>query len=275
MKPFTISPGQVREYQEDGFVFIRSLFTKEEVELIYRTSLEDDVIQQNTYDLLDRQGNKTKLALWYTPGDDVYGMLSRCERMVNTVEALLGGPAAHFHSKVMQKEPKVGGAWEWHQDYGYWYKNGFLFPDMLSVYVALTPATRENGCLQVIRGSHKMGRIGHGLTGEQVGADAERVEQCLAIREKVYCEMQPGDALFFHSNLLHTSDANLSENPRWSIISAYNLRENVPYLENPSSCTEAIRKVSDDMILRSGGKGLDSELNQLSRKKNTSTLKST
>ena len=28
----------------------------------------------------------------------------------------------------MQKEPKVGGAWEWHQDYGYWYKNEFLFP---------------------------------------------------------------------------------------------------------------------------------------------------
>jgi hypothetical protein len=29
----------------------------------------------------------------------------------------------------MQKEPRVGGAWEWHQDYGYWYKNGFLYPE--------------------------------------------------------------------------------------------------------------------------------------------------
>ncbi len=39
----------------------------------------------------------------------------------------------HFHSKLMQKEPRVGGAWEWHQDYGYWYKNEFLFsrPDDL------------------------------------------------------------------------------------------------------------------------------------------------
>ena len=52
----------------------------------------------------------------------------------------------------MQKEPKVGGAWEWHQDYGYWYKNQFMFPDeLISVMVALTEANKGNGCLQVIK----------------------------------------------------------------------------------------------------------------------------
>ena len=67
----------------------------------------------------------------------------------------------------MQKEPKVGGAWEWHQDYGYWYKNEFLFPDqMISVMVAITKANKENGCLQVIKGSHKLGRIEHGFSYE-------------------------------------------------------------------------------------------------------------
>src|SRR3546814_6243612 len=104
---------------------------------------------------------------------------------------------------------------------------------MLSVYVALTPASKENGCLQVIKGSHRMGRVTHGLTGEQVGADPERVAACLEVQERVYCEMQPGDELFFPSNLLHTSSANLSDNPRWSIISVYNLLENVPFRENP------------------------------------------
>lgn len=260
------------QFDKDGYIFARSLFSKEEIQLIYETSLADDAIQQHSYDLLDKQGNRTKLAMWYAPGDDVYGMLSRCDRMVNTVETLLGGPVAHFHSKVMQKEPKVGGAWEWHQDYGYWYNNGFLFPDMLSVYVALTPASKENGCLQVIKGSHRLGRITHGLTGEQVGADPERVAASLARQERVYCEMQPGDALFFHSNLLHTSEANLSDNPRWSIISAYNLLENVPFKENPPSCTTPIRKVSDEMILKTGRRGLDRTINEISRKKDTSTL---
>lgn len=64
------------------------------------------------------------------------------------------------------KEPRVGGAWEWHQDYGYWYKNGFLYPeDMISVMVALTDATIENGCLQVLKGTHKMQRIEHHFAG--------------------------------------------------------------------------------------------------------------
>jgi hypothetical protein len=272
MSTFKISAGQVKNYQEDGFLLVKSLFTEEETRLIYETSTEDEAIKQNTYDLLDKKGNKTKLALWYAAGDDVFGMLSRSERMVNTVESLLGTPVAHFHSKVMQKEPKVGGAWEWHQDYGYWYKSGFLFPDMLSVYIALTPATKENGCLQVIKGSHKMGRIGHGLTGEQVGADIERVEQCLKIREKIYCEMQPGDALFFHCNLLHTSEMNVSEKPRWSIISAYNLATNVPYKEAHPSCTEPLQKVPDEMILKVGKKGLDVTVNDVSGKNNTSVL---
>ncbi len=43
--------------------------------------------------------------------------------------------------KLMEKEPQVGGAWEWHQDYGYWYKNEFLFPDqMISIMIAITAA---------------------------------------------------------------------------------------------------------------------------------------
>lgn len=274
MKIRTLTQQEIKKYHEDGFILVRSFYSPEEIKLIYETSTDDAIIQQNSYDLLDKQGNKTKLALWYNPGDDLYGMLSRGNRMVNAVEALLGGEAGHFHSKVMQKEPKVGGAWEWHQDYGYWYKNGFLFPDMISVLTSLTPATKENGCLQVIKGTHKMGRIEHGLTGEQVGADTKRVEEALKIREKVHCEMQPGDVLFFHCNLLHSSAPNLSEKPRWSIISAYNLLSNKPFNEKSTSCITPIQKVGDEMILKAGKKGLDNSANLLSKKKDTSLLKS-
>jgi hypothetical protein len=35
------------------------------------------------------------------------------------------------------KQPREGGAWEWHQDFGYWYNNGCLAPDMLSIYISL------------------------------------------------------------------------------------------------------------------------------------------
>jgi hypothetical protein len=160
----------------------------------------------------------------------------------------------------MQKEPKVGGAWEWHQDYGYWYKNQFLFPDQLvSVMVALTEANKENGCLQVIKGSHKLGRVNHGFAGEQVGADMTMVNHCLATMEHVYVELQPGDVLFFHSNLLHRSEANLSDRPRWSLISCYNSLSNPAYNDDSEAWKEPVQVVPDEMLMQSEAVGASNE----------------
>jgi ectoine hydroxylase len=109
------------------------------------------------------------------------------------------------------KDAKTGGAWAWHQDYGYWYQNGVLSPDLCSAFIAVDRATRENGCLQVIEGTHLLGRIDHVLTGDQAGADKERVAAILERFPIVYVEMDLGDVLFFHSNLLHASAENTSD----------------------------------------------------------------
>ena len=168
----------------------------------------------------------------------------------------------------MQKEPKVGGAWEWHQDYGYWYKNEFLLPDqMMSVMIAITEANKENGCLQVIKGSHKMGRIEHGFAGEQVGASQHYVDLALKTMEHVYVELKPGDALFFHSNLLHRSEANLSDNSRWSLISVYNRAGNVPYNEPSGSSTIPLIEVPDEAMLQSDTRELEDSNNFLEKEK--------
>lgn len=252
MGDFSLNAGQVADYNRDGYIVIKGLFAAEEVEKLYRTALENSVMQKNAMDLNDQSGKKTKLSLWFTPGDDVFGYLIRSERMVNSVWQLLQNDSqvCHFHTKLMQKEPKVGGAWEWHQDYGYWYKNQFIFPDQLmSVMVALTPANKENGCLQVIRGSHKMGRVNHGFAGEQVGADMEMVNHALKTMDLVYCELEPGDALFFHSNLLHRSEANLSDHPRWSLISCYNSQSNIAYAETSNSWRVPVSTVPDRALL--------------------------
>ena len=133
--------------------------------------------------------------------------------------------------------------------------NGCLFPLMASCLIAVDRATRENGCLQVIRGSHHMGRIDHGKTGEQTGADLERVEAALARMELVYVEAEPGDALFFHSNLLHRSDQNTSPNPRWSLICCYNAARNDPYKESRHPRYAPLVKVADTAIRDWGQNG--------------------
>jgi ectoine hydroxylase-related dioxygenase (phytanoyl-CoA dioxygenase family) len=249
-----LSDAQIQQFHRDGYLFVEGFLDPEETLLLQQACRADEVLQQHARGVMDASGRRTNLSLWNHPGNDIYGMIARCERMVNSVEQLLDDEVYHYHSKLSAKQPRVGGAWEWHQDYGYWYKNGCLFPDMLSVFLAVDPCTRENGCMQVLRGSHKMGRVEHGFAGEQTGADLERVEQAKKLLELVYCEMVPGTALFFHGNTLHTSEANLSDQPRWGLICCYNAKHNNPYKEHHHPQYTPLQKVPDSAIKAMGAK---------------------
>ncbi|GFN76123.1 phytanoyl-coa dioxygenase [Plakobranchus ocellatus] len=150
------------------------------------------------------------------------------------------------------KDEKTGGKFVWHQDYGYWYNFACLFPDMLTVFIAIDPCDKNNGCLQVLRGSHRAGRIDHGVTGAQVGADLTRVAELEARLEKIHVELQPGDALFFHCNLLHTSSANESENRRWALLTAYNCSHNSPYAKTVYGPYRLLSQLPNDAVTELG-----------------------
>ncbi len=240
---------QIEDYQRNGYVILKGLLNQEEVEHLRNRAKTDREMDSHSYQRDDGTGAKVRLSLWNHPGNGIYGMIARSHKVVDSVEQLLGDEAYHYHSKMIMKEAKVGGAWAWHQDYGYWYENGVLFPDLCSVFIAVDAATVENGCLQVIKGSHKLGRINHILTGEQAGADLERVEEIRKRLELVYVELDKGDAVFFHSNLLHRSDRNNSENPRWAMICCYNAKSNNPYKESHHPRYTPLVKVQDYAIL--------------------------
>lgn len=274
---YRLSDADAAHFKQDGYLIVKHFFSADEINKLYAIAVQDNVVKDNATHVTDSNGKHSKLTLWFSPGEDVYSMMLRSERMVNGASKLLesDSPVCHFHTKLMQKEPRVGGAWEWHQDYGYWYKNQFLFPDqLLSIMIALTPANKENGCLQVIKGSHKMGRINHGFAGEQVGADMVMVNHALSSMEHVHVNLEPGDALFFHSNLLHRSEANLSDKPRWSIISCYNSLSNKAFNDNSTSWKEPVNTVADDALMSAsiGGAATDADF---LRKENDPALQST
>src|SRR3954447_20254551 len=177
--PVILSDAAVRQYHADGFHLARGFFDADEIDLLKRSAKEDNELDRRSFGRADGEGGVVRLSLWNHPGDGIYGMFARCERVVRSAEKLLGGEVYHYHSKMILKDAKVGGAWAWHQDYGYWYHNAVLRPLLMSVSIAVDPATRENGCLQVVSGSHELGRIEHVLTGDQAGADPERVQEVL------------------------------------------------------------------------------------------------
>src|SRR6056297_2126296 len=138
-----LSDSQVAQYDADGFLVIKSLFDDQEIELLRRAAKEDKQLDDHAFGRGDGEGGTVRLSLWNHPGDNIYGMFARSNRIVDAAEQILEDEVYHYHSKMILKDAKVGGAWAWHQDYGYWYQNGVLFPDLVSVFIAVDPSTRE------------------------------------------------------------------------------------------------------------------------------------
>ena len=249
-----VSDEQISAFHKDGYLVVPGLFDSEEADILRKAAHTDSSFGENAYDLEDGEGGKAQLVLWNKAGEDLWGAIARSERIVNAMEQLFDDEVYHYHSKMSIKKPRTGGAWSWHQDYGYWYQNGCIWPDMGSAFIAVDPNTRENGCLQVLKGSHKMGRIEHGQYGDQTGADPERTTAAAKVMETVYVELDPGDTLFFHSNTLHRSDQNTSDDPRWSLICCYNTKHNNPYKESHHPFYEPLEKLPDGAIKEMGGK---------------------
>jgi ectoine hydroxylase len=251
---FALSERQIAQFGADGFLIVEGLFDPEEMDLLSQIARADHALDQQAASRRDGAGGVIRLALRNDLPDDIYSAIVRSERIVGAMERLLDGEVYHYHHKMILKEPRTGGAWEWHQDYGYWYHNGCLFPDMGSCMIAVDRATRTNGCLQVLRGSHRLGRLDHGPIGDQTGADPEHVTAALERLDRVHCELEPGSAIFFHCNLLHRSDQNHGNEPRWALICCYNTARNNPYKESRHPSYTLLEKWPDSRVKEIGRK---------------------
>ena len=221
----------LNEFNKNGFIIKKQLFTHDEIKKLINFINSNPDKENQSRKTKSSTGN-LDLTIWNHPSDDLFGKFSTNERIVKPMEEYLGDEVYHYHSKIIWKKPGDGG-FDWHQDYGYWYHNACLYPDMGSCFIMLDRATKENGCLKVLKGSHKVGRIGHGVsdTPEQT-ADMERIAELEKRHESVYITAEPGDVLFFHANLLHSSDENKSSVSRRTLIVCFNTKSNNPYKES-------------------------------------------
>ncbi|KAA0195554.1 hypothetical protein HAZT_HAZT011294 [Hyalella azteca] len=200
----------------------RNLFNESEMNLI-RTAIESpDGVQRHAYGRSDGQ-RTAKLCVWQHPGDDVTGVAVRLEKVAGTME-------------------KVGSR-------KYWYPNGCLRPDMGTVFMPVDACTEENGCLQVVPGSHQLGRQDHETLGEQLSVERNRLKEILERYPPCPVEMAPGDALFFDCNLLHCSSENNSDKRRYALVSAFNKKLNNPFLEHHHPCYTFLHKLPNSALL--------------------------
>jgi len=248
---FDMSSPTLREaWEQDGYVLIKGVLCSAELQRLETALQADGGIEKFAYGRDDGMGRKMRMALWNSPGQDITGMIARVPKVAGVMAHLLGGEVYHYHTKLMMKDAHTGGAHLWHQDFGYWSKNGCVFPDMATCFITMDKMDGENAGLQVLRGSHKLGLMQHHQTGAQAEADPERRAWALeAGLEHVQLEMEPGDALFFHCLTLHTSGQNHSDRRRWCFLVAFNRADNDPCIEHHHPGYEPLQPADNSSIL--------------------------
>ena len=199
----TLTTEQVEIYHRDGFLHLPEFFDPQELEPLHASLSADPTVGGRIHYVHDGNDetrgddvNSYRLDYigWYRDGDDWLGTCTRLEGIVECAATLIGEPVYHYHSKLVRK-PNVGsGSLIWHQDFGGWYQDGCLMPDMLTFVGAVTDSDNHSGCLRFLKGSHKMGRVDR-LTGENAYANIQprRLAAMQAQFEEVGAEMRAGD----------------------------------------------------------------------------------
>jgi len=131
-------------------------------------------------------------------------------RFLDVAEQILGPDIVLHHSKLFQKPPEKGAPFPMHQDWSY-------FPTqkdtMIAGIIHVSEASDEMGCLRVVPGSHRLGRV-EGTNGQKA---TEFLDQ-YPLEAALPLEAQPGDVAFFHYFTLHGSMPNQSAQTRKTVL---------------------------------------------------------
>ena len=132
------------QFHDKGFCFLRKFFTNKDINNIISNIERDETISSNELNLKDAEGYSSTVTVWSGNSSDPVSNVFRYKKLVKIIRVLLNDKVYLYHAKLNRKKPFVGGSWDWHQDFGYWYFNGCLYSDMLSVYISISRSTVEN-----------------------------------------------------------------------------------------------------------------------------------
>lgn len=207
-------------YADNGYTLIKGLLSREEA----RTYCTD------THDLINRltlrhevEGSwgsaqtvtKERTQLLHCHSVEFhaasFGRLIMDERLTSVAASLIGTPNVQLHhTKAFIKPPEKGSPFPMHQDYPF-------FPherdSMIAAIIHFDDAPLEKGCVRMVPGSHKLGRLEHEAEGSfHLPLDQYPLESSVA------CPAEAGDVLFFTYLTIHGSGVNTSNEPRTTLL---------------------------------------------------------
>lgn len=238
-----LGPEERRAYDEDGFFLRRCRFGRSELaglraaaELaVARASAavksgESYRIDGNRYceaggmtvQFEHRPGSETvRVVEPFHHLDPLFTGLIDDVRFVEPMRELVGCERiALFTDKLNLKRPRLGSRFRWHQDSPYWFHCCPHVDRLPNVMLALDDASEHNGCLRVVRSSHRCGLL-PGLEGRGRLGPLFTDPRFFDESRQVPVEMPAGSLLFFSPHMVHGSEPNRSGRPRRALLFTY------------------------------------------------------
>jgi len=215
---------QLEQFREQGYYIARNLLSTEQTEAI-RAGLmrkgedsaasdsygDDPILEGVAHDAPD----ETPLHERFRKLNDLdqvpelWDHWYAGESVLKHLRGFLGDEILNKYASAFLKPARIGGPTPWHQDIAIW---GDRNEGAINAWLAIDPATKANGCLQVVPGSHTGPVIEHITYEDSVHCELPR--ELVADVEVDHIELQPGDALIWDAKLWHYSPPNTSDQGR-------------------------------------------------------------
>ena len=224
-----IDSKEIQHYKNQGYVVSNKYLSENLINSI--TSTYDEFIKNNSHLTLEEMASPhilggVRMTHKVNPElSNSFLEIGKNKEIISQVKKILGADIILWGMHVMHKSAKTGKKIPWHQDGTYW---PITPKATCSVWIAITDVDTSNGCMQFIPKSHKRGMLEH-LQEDKVQDDGElKGSLDLKIDEKsfdenqsVNCIIKRGQVSFHDTYLLHSSNANFSEDPRKAIVLRY------------------------------------------------------
>lgn len=199
-----LSATQAKAYASDGYLFPLPALAPDEVAQAQADLARSEALLGGR--LEGRNNQKPNLLF---PWAD---RLVRHPRIVDAVAGILGPDLLCWGSQFFMKQEGDPAFVSWHQDGTYW---GLSSPDVVTAWVALTPSTRQSGCLRVVPGTHRA-QVPHTDTFAETNLLSRGQEIAVTVNEAdaVDIELAPGEMSLHHVLLWHGSEPNRADHPR-------------------------------------------------------------
>jgi ectoine hydroxylase len=232
---------QLKNYQKNGFIFLKNFFSEHEVALFLREAnrmVADPKIRLRDEAITEPGSDAVRSVFLVHRLSDMFGRLASDARLVNIARQILGDEVYIHQSRLNLKPGFLGKEFYWHSDFETWHvEDGMPRMRAVSCTILLTENNEFNGPLMLIPGSHKhyISCVGEtpsdhykqSLQKQEYGVPDPTSLEFLVERGGIQAPKGPaGSVVLFDCNTMHGSNSNISPYPRSNLFVVYNSLEN-------------------------------------------------